>query len=109
MTHSGLSASLALLLGATSVWAAPVPDCNSCAAKLKALAQQESNRNKNVELLGKNRGYLAVISADQASKILKVESNTFMILKKLDTIKAETKRLEAEYEKEGCLKCPTQP
>ncbi|OFZ19086.1 MAG: hypothetical protein A2X94_10065 [Bdellovibrionales bacterium GWB1_55_8] len=106
MTQFFASLMIIALVFSSSAIAAGAPDCDVCSEKLKALGLQEAVKEKHVALLGKNREYLAALSADQASKVLKVQSNTFLILKKLDVIKAEIRATESDYQKEGCLECP---
>lgn len=80
-------------------------DCQSCAPEIETLRQQLILKEKTTQLLGANKAYLAGLSARQASKFLKVESNILMTLKKLDTIKKDTEKAQDEIVKKGCDGC----
>jgi len=80
-------------------------DCGPCNAKVEQWVAIQQNEKKTIELLGKNKEYLAAIGAEQASKFLKVQSNIVQVLKKLDQLKVDRRVAEAELEKNGCMSC----
>lgn len=80
-------------------------DCGQCSKEIAQLSEKEKERQKTVELLGKNRAYLAGLSAKEASRYLKVSSNVMMILKKLDTIGAESEKSRGRIKALGCQSC----
>lgn len=84
---------------------ASAPDCKVCFKEKQFLIQQAEVKEKTVDLLGKNNAYLALVGSHEGSKFLKLKSNTVMILKRLETIREETQKAEAAYEKRGCFKC----
>jgi len=85
----------------------PVPrtTCPVCAERFAFLKKQDALQKETTELLGRNNAYLASVSAKEASKYLKVQSNIFFILKRLDQIKYQTAVAENEFQKEGCVAC----
>ena len=101
----GLAAILIWLGVFSGLVANAQPDCELCRRQVGQLDQIRQKKTKNVELLGKNNAYLAHLSAKEASKFLKVESNRILILKVLDGLKAEEEKLREEIKKGLCLKC----
>jgi hypothetical protein len=94
---------LAVLMVARGALADACPD--KCAARMKQWDDLEASRKKNSDLLGKNYSFLASISAGQASKFLKANSNRVIILRMLDDIKKQQDQLKIEITKEGCEPC----
>lgn len=58
-------------------------------------------------LLGKNREYLLKVESASASKVIKIESNILMILRAVESDRAQIERLKSEAEKNECNQCPT--
>lgn len=90
-------------LSATTVsWAA---DCVKCGVHVAELRDLQQEKRRSTDLLGKNNEYLAVLTAEQASKFLKVKSNITVILRKLEEINAKISATEKKLEQEGCGAC----
>lgn len=100
-----------MLVGSLAVSGAvrAATDCTVCQTKRDRMQAQAASQDKTRELLGKNNAYLAVLSADQASKFLKVKSNLTVILKQLDQQKKEAVELEKDFQASGCLACASSP
>jgi hypothetical protein len=72
---------------------------------MKDISDSKAMLEKDKTFLGKNRGFLAGLSANEASKFLKVSGNVTVILAHMDKIKAKIATLEADAAKEGCEAC----
>ena len=81
------------------------PQCHTCGEKVQELTLLQDEKAQLIKLLGKNNRYLAAISAEQASKFLKVNSNRVLILKKLDQIKAKEMAVRKAIRDGECLAC----
>jgi len=77
----------------------------ACIHKNQRLATLKKEKQRVVDLLGANRFYLAQISAKQASKFLKVDSNIEIILQQLDAIKLQISQAEQDYSRSNCATC----
>ncbi len=89
--------------------AGAAPDCAVCGKQTAELAEVNKSITQDTEFLGKNRSYLAVLGAKEASKFIKVSGNIELILNRIDASKERAKALNAEMEKEGCDACPKKP
>lgn len=106
-----LSLALAPMIAFSQTTPAPVPntpavDCGKCQNKITRFQALRKKREKHIALLGDNHRYLAGLSAAQASKFLKVQSNIHHILKGLDQIKKDLEASEKDLIESGCLQCP---
>lgn len=80
-------------------------DCNACLSDLESISAKKQELKKTEALLSQNQRYLASVNAESASKYLKVESNVYQILKKVEALRAEHALLEKKFEKQGCETC----
>lgn len=105
------STSLFLGVMIASVSTAFALECESCRRDYESLRESLLQRDKTIGLLAENKRYLASLSSEDASKFLKVNSNVTVILKKLDTIRAQTDRVQERIAKNGCSECqlPSEP
>ncbi len=85
--------------------AATRADCARCEKIMAELAESKAALEKDTEFLGKNRSFLAGLSAKEASKFLKVSGNVTVILAHMDKQKAKISKLETDANNEGCGAC----
>jgi len=99
------SLALAVALQLLAVTAAGAADCAKCEPGFAELRELQDKKRRATELLGKNNEYLAVLTAEQASRFLKVKSNITVILRSLEEINAKITAVEKRIADEGCAAC----
>jgi hypothetical protein len=94
-----------IFLGIALCPSVAIADCSLCERLHADLSRSKAELEKHQSYLGKNRLFLANLSAKEASKFLKVSGNVTVILTQIDRIKAQIAKLDDKVAEEGCTQC----
>lgn len=83
-------------------------DCSHCTVIVNNLALQQDYVKKTKDVIDKNRAYLAALAKDDASKRVKVNSNIFVALLRVEAAQNNIISINQELTQKGCSHCGRQ-